>query len=240
MRKFDIAQCLLDHGADVSRIFVNCVRYFPVGQPATTVLGSVLQGGSLSSLACISFLLKAAKASPYANCGENFTVLHRLGQPMRTSTSGAYNDMFVREAFRLLHNHFHFSKEILNARWKGDGVTALELAVYNEEAGLVEELVLAGADWDVVEPHPKGKQSALMLAMKMLYCFPKDVRIEEGNCPSREEQLDQAFNRRRHIALILCRKARDQALVTQRNMTGGTELSETPRQSFFCHVKAAN
>jgi ankyrin repeat protein len=220
MRKFDIAECLLEHGADVNRLAVNGLRSFPVDQPARTVLGSVLaQEGSLSSLACISFLLKDTKASPYANRSKDITVLHCIAQG--ASTLGDHNDVFVREAFKLLDNHFHFTKEIFNARWNGEDSTALEMAVINDKPGLVEELILAGADWDVVEPTSKGRNSALVLAMKLLYLFPKGVATEEGNCPSREEQLEQAFDKRRYITLMLCRKARDRALVTSRNLTGG-------------------
>ncbi|RYP54781.1 hypothetical protein DL768_000509 [Monosporascus sp. mg162] len=220
MRKFDVAECLLEHGADVNRLAVNGLRNFPVDEPAKTVLGSVLmQEGSLSSLACISFLLKETKTSPYANRSKDITVLHCLSQGM--SSLGGHNDVFVREAFKLLDNHFHFTKEILNARRDGEGFTALEIAVLNDKVGLVEELILAGADWDVVEPNPRGLDSALVLAMKRLYLFPQGVATEEGNCPSREEQLDQAFDRRRYISLMLCRKARDRALVASPNLTGG-------------------
>ncbi|KAH6891535.1 hypothetical protein B0T10DRAFT_605779 [Thelonectria olida] len=182
MRKFDIAQCLLDHGADVNRLALNGVRSFPEGRPAETVLGQVLvQESSLSSLACISFLLETGKASPYTNRSRNLTVLDCLG--LSTSTCGGYNGVFVREAFKLLHNHFHFTKEILNARRNGDGFTAMELAVLNNKADLVEELILAGADWEVVEPNPMGHDSALVLAMKNLYHFPRGVAVE-GKCPS--------------------------------------------------------
>jgi len=220
MRKFDVAQCLLEHGADVNRLAVNGLRSFPVDQPAMTVLGSILtQEGSLSSLACISFLLKETKVSPYANRSKDITVLHCLSLGM--STLGGHNDVFVREAFKLLDSHFHFASAIFNVRRNGEGWTALEMAVVNDKAGLVEELILAGADWDVVEPNPKGCDSALVLAMKMLYQFPQNVKTGEGNCPSMEEQLDQAFGKRRYITLMLCRKARDRALVVSRNPASG-------------------
>ena len=220
MRKFDAAGYLLEHGADVNRLAVNGLRSFPVDYPATTVLGSVLrQEGSLSSLACISFILKETNASPYANRSKNLTVLHCLSQG--TSTLGGHNDVFMREAFNLLNDRFHFTKEIFNARQDGEGLTALEVAVSNDKVGLVEELILAGAEWDVVEPNPKGHESALVLAMKKLYLFPQGVTTDEGNCPSKEEQLDRAFGNRRYITLILCRKARDRALVASRDLTGG-------------------
>jgi ankyrin repeat protein len=220
MRKFDIAQCLLEHGADVNRLAVNGVSSFADVKRAMTVLGSVLlMEGSLSSLACISFLLKANGVSPYANRSMNTTVLHLLSHG--TSTLGGHNDVFVRAAFKLLHSHFHFTREIFNARWNGGGETALEAAVLHDKAGLVEELLLAGGDWDVIEPNPEGRDSALVLAMKQLYHFPQNVKTGEGHCPSREEQLRQAFDKRRHINLMLCRKARDQALVAEQSLVIG-------------------
>lgn len=209
MRKFSIAECLLAHGADVNYLFVNGVRSFPDGKAAETVLASVMaQEGSLSSLACVSFLLRTGRASPWTNRTMNMTVLHSLA--MRSSTNGDYNEEFVRRAFAMLDTEFHFGKDVLNARTKDGGATALELAVLNDKAVLVEKLLHAGAEWDVVLPNPKGFASPLVFAMKRMYNFPNGVAVEE-NCPPKEKQLDMAFTRQRHICLMLCRKAREKA-----------------------------
>jgi hypothetical protein len=208
MRKFSVAEYLLQHGADVNWVAINGVCSFPYSQASETALSRVLlEEGSLSSLACVSFLLKTGKANMFTSSDQTRTVLHCLGQ--RTSTSVGGNDILARKAFKLLNRHFQFTKEQLNLR-QVNGSTALELAVRNEKAALVDELLLAGAEWDLVEPNPTGGESALVYAMKMLYLFPKRVEIA-ADCPPKEEQLDQAFKRQRHIALMLCRKARERA-----------------------------
>ncbi|KAF1997715.1 hypothetical protein P154DRAFT_605187 [Amniculicola lignicola CBS 123094] len=205
MRKFDIAGCLLAHGANVNHLAINGIRSFPENSPAMTVLGRVLQNkSSLSVLACVSFLLETKRASPYAHRELNHTVLHTL-----TIGDGESNHMLERKMFSLLHAEFHFSKQILNAR-NHNGCTALELAVWNNKPALVEELILAGADWDTVLPNPMGVDSPLVSAMKCMYHFPRGVEVE-GNCPPKEKQLNLAFSRRRQICLILCRKAREKS-----------------------------
>jgi hypothetical protein len=135
---------------------------------------------------------------------------------LRTSTNFGGNDIVIRKSFKLLNRHFQFTKEQADLTEAGGGYTALELAVSNEKTTLVEELLLAGAEWDLVEPNPRGHESALVYAMKGLYLFPKDVEIT-GNCPPKEQQLDQAFKRRRHIALVFCRKARERAHATYKD-----------------------
>jgi len=212
MRKFDIAECLLAQGADVNHLSVNGVLSFPVdGSPVTVLAKVLLEEASLSSLACVSFLLKTGKASPYANTALNLTVLHSLA--IRTSTAGGSNEDLGRRAFHRLNDEFRFSKEILNLR-NSHGSTALENAVHNGKAALVEELLAAGAEWGVVLPNPTGSISPLEAAMKRLFLFPQGVRVE-GDCPPKEKQLDEAFVRQRHICYMLCRKARERARESQ-------------------------
>jgi len=210
MRKFDIAQCLLDHGADINYLAINGCTSFPVDGTPMTVLGRVLlsAGSSLSSLACVDFLLQTQKASLFTNSEKNETVLHCLGVDSELGNGG--NPIFVAEAFKLLNSHFQFTKEQLDAQRNQDGGTALELAVLNTNAALVEVLLQAGAEWDVIEPNPRQLDSALVTAMKHVYLFPRRTKVE-GNCPPKEDQLDRAFRRRRHITLLLCRKARERS-----------------------------
>lgn len=261
LRKFDIADALLSHGGvDINYRFVNGIGWFPVSKVPQTILAWILrQEGSLSSLACVSYLLETGRASPWATDQErNFTVLHALAQPSGSSGSsgpiaprGVYHEEFVRRAWGLLDGVFRFGDnlDLLNAResdpdpnslpsseqkegenedtsntisgqrnGKGTetGRTALEYAVLNYRAILVEKLVLAGADW-----HASGKglgsDSAVMLAMKMMYNFPGGVLADE-NCPPREKQLERALSSLRHICLVLFRKAREGARERAREM----------------------
>src|SRR3954466_7686579 len=108
MRKFDNAECLLAHGADVNHLAINGIRWFPGSSTAITVLGRVLHNRtSLSTLACVSFLLKTGRASLYAHRELNYTVLHTLA-----IGAGQSNDMFEHKVFSLLHAEFDFSKQI--------------------------------------------------------------------------------------------------------------------------------
>lgn len=212
LRKFDIADCLLAHGADVNYLFVNGIRSFPVDQQAMTILAWTLQQeGSLSSLGCISYLLETGRASPWANREFNTTVLHTFAKAA-PSTRGRYHKEFARRAFAMLDGSFDFTgdHEVLDARSEnGRGYTALECAVINYKAVLVEKLVSAGADWEHAGPS-EGDESALVLAMKLMYTFPRGLLLEE-NCPPKEKQLDTALSNLRHICLVLFRKARDKA-----------------------------
>jgi ankyrin repeat protein len=116
----------------------------------------------------------------------------------------------ARQAFRILNNHFRFSLDEINFRSPSDGgKTALELAVLKSNVALVEELLKAGASWDMTDTSPTADDSALRLALKQLYNFRRYTHIDEGFCPTEETQYQDAFARQRRIALVLARKARD-------------------------------
>lgn len=206
MRKLDIAHCLLEHGADVNRFSLKGYNFSTDKPRRMTVLAHLLYMGdaSLSSLACINFLLGTKKASIYTTPEKDETVLHALA--FKTNSSERENTMFVRRIFELFNSFFRFTKVQLDLRRYGTTSTALELAVINNKAAVVDELLRAGASVDIRASGPDREDTALELALKHIYFFPQRVTIEDGFL-SKEKQLQEAFERRTRIALLLSQMA---------------------------------
>jgi hypothetical protein len=201
LRKLNIARFLLEQNADVNRHFNSGYNLYADSGSKITVLGHLLYSVGGSALACIRFLLESGKASMFTDPEETTTVLHNLAT--KTNPSEREIASVVRRAFHLLNSHFRFTQDQLDLRNRTG--TALEYAVQTCKAVVVDELLRAGASWDI---HAPERSSALQLALKHLYFFPHGFE-PEGKFPSKERQLHEAFERRRSIALLISRKALD-------------------------------
>ncbi|KAF3941734.1 hypothetical protein ABW19_dt0209979 [Dactylella cylindrospora] len=202
IRRLDLAQSLLKYNPNVNHCFDAGYNFYAEGCFRTTVLGHLIMFGGASGLACIEFLLKTGKASIFTDQENTTTVLHCLAT--QTTPSEREDATVVRRTFELLNGNFRFTEAQLNLR-DGNGSTALERAVRNCKVVVVDELLRAGASGSI---HALGEDSAFQLAIKIAYVFPNGYKLEGGPF-SRERQLQDAFERRTMVALLLSRKALD-------------------------------
>lgn len=198
-RQFEMARLLLDRGADVNH--ESTEGTYRSGDVSLTLLG-VLIGleRSLSSVACINFLLGTGKANFVVSQKTKTTALHMLAN----TPEKFCDELTIRYTFKSLHRHFKFTKEQLDLRDQSTGYTALESAILHQNHALVEELLLAGATWD--EWNDKFNGSAIDVGLHLLRYFPNDQKFDIGP-KSAYEQEAIAHKKTRLVALHLCKAA---------------------------------
>src|SRR5947207_1667227 len=101
MRKCDIAQCLLEHDANINCKAVDGYNFFHGPACKTDSLGACVLS---TALECINFLLQTRKILIFTTPRMDGTIFHALARK-----AGSYereNALFIRKAFESLNTYF--------------------------------------------------------------------------------------------------------------------------------------